>query len=182
MRVITGTARGKLLTAPDGATTRPTSDMVKEAIFSIIQFEVQGAFVLDLFAGSGQLGIEALSRGASFAVFIDASKEAQAVIKQNLQSTELATQSRVAIMDYMSFLKSTADRFDIAFLDPPYKQGSIEKALPALAPKMTDTGVIVCETDKTETLPQTAGDFLLYREYKYGKKKITVYRKEREEL
>lgn len=103
MRVITGSARGRKLEAPQGLETRPTSDMVKEAMFSIIQFEVEEAMVLDLFAGSGQLGIEALSRGAKFAVFVDASREAQEVIRANLQSTGLAQKSRVAAMDALGF-------------------------------------------------------------------------------
>ncbi len=178
MRVITGSARGRKLEAPQGLETRPTSDMVKEAMFSIIQFEVEEAMVLDLFAGSGQLGIEALSRGAKFAVFVDASREAQEVIRANLQSTGLAQKSRVAAMDALGFLKSTGDRFSIALLDPPYQKGLLEEALPLLAGKMEEDGVILCESEKNEILPQKAGAFALYKEYRYGKKKITVYRKE----
>ena len=138
MRVITGSARGRKLEAPQGLETRPTSDMVKEAMFSIIQFEVEEAMVLDLFAGSGQLGIEALSRGAKFAVFVDASREAQEVIRANLQSTGLAQKSRVAAMDALGFLKSTGDRFSIALLDPPYQKGLLDEALPLLAGKMEE--------------------------------------------
>lgn len=178
MRVITGSARGRKLEAPQGLETRPTSDMVKEAMFSIIQFEVEEAMVLDLFAGSGQLGIEALSRGAKFAVFVDASREAQEVIRANLLSTGLAPKSRVAAMDALAFLKSTGDRFSIALLDPPYQKGILDEALPLLAGKMEEDGVILCESEKNEILPKAAGDFSLYKEYRYGKKKITVYRKE----
>ena len=178
MRVITGSARGRKLEAPQGLETRPTSDMVKEAMFNIIQFEVEEAMVLDLFAGSGQLGIEALSRGAKFAVFVDASREAQEVIRANLQSTGLAQKSRVAAMDALGFLKSTGDRFSIALLDPPYQKGLLDEALPLLAGKMEEGGVILCESEKNEILPQKAGAFALYKEYRYGKKKITVYRKE----
>ena len=178
MRVNTGSARGRKLEAPQGLETRPTSDMVKEAMFSIIQFEVEEAMVLDLFAGSGQLGIEALSRGAKFAVFVDASREAQEVIRANLQSTGLAQKSRVAAMDALGFLKSTGDRFSIALLDPPYQKGLLDEALPLLAGKMEEDGVILCESEKNEALPTKAGAFSLYKEYRYGKKKITVYRKE----
>ncbi|MEG2295266.1 MAG: RsmD family RNA methyltransferase, partial [Oscillospiraceae bacterium] len=95
MRVITGIARGKKLQTCVGETTRPTSDMVKGAIFSVIQFEVPGAMVLDLFAGSGQLGIEALSRGAKFCVFVDHLREVQEIIRENLKTTELAQNTRV---------------------------------------------------------------------------------------
>ena len=178
MRVITGSARGRKLEAPQGLTTRPTSDMVKESMFSIIQFEVEEAMVLDLFAGSGQLGIEALSRGARFAVFVDQSREAQDVIRANLQSTGLAQKSRVAAMDAKDFLRSTNERFTIALLDPPYNQGILDEVLPLVAPKMADSGVIICETEKNEVLPAKAGDFSIYKEYRYGKKKLTVYRKE----
>ena len=106
MRVIAGTARGKNLAAlPGEDVTRPTINRVKEAMFSSVQFLLPGARVLDLFAGSGQLGIEALSRGAKFAVFVDASREAQEVIRANLQSTGLAQKSRVAAMDALGFFE-----------------------------------------------------------------------------
>lgn len=181
MRVITGTARGRKLKTLPGVDVRPTTDMVKESMFSIIQFEVEGANVLDLFAGSGQLGIEALSRGARFCVFVDSSRESQTVVRDNLATTGFSKQSRVAAMDYQGFLASTHEVFDIAFLDPPYGQSIIEKALPMLAPKMAPSGVILCETSLQETLPPSAGDFKIYREYRYGKIKITVYRREEAE-
>lgn len=176
MRVITGSARGRRLITLEGLDVRPTSDMVKEAMFSIVQFELEGAMVLDLFAGSGQLGIEALSRGARFAVFVDSSRESQEVTRQNLQSTELAKNSRVAAMDSLSFLQTTKDSFDIALLDPPYHKGIIEQALPLLAPHMNESGIILCESAADETLPIEAGRFAKKKEYRYGKIKLTAYR------
>lgn len=176
MRVITGTARGRKLEAPKGLDTRPTSDMAKEALFSIIQFEVEGSMVLDLFAGSGQLGIEALSRGARSAVFIDSSREAHSIIIQNLEHTGLKDKSRIAMMDATSFLKSSKDKFDIALLDPPYKKGLIETALPLLVPCMNLGGIIVCETQRDEELPDAIGAFNVRKEYRYGKAKLTTYR------
>lgn len=176
MRVITGSARGTRLEAPAGESTRPTSDMAKEAIFSILQFELEQAVVLDLFAGSGQLGIEALSRGAKTAVFVDTSREAQEIIRRNLAQTKLSAASRVAAMDAKAFLAGTAERFDMAFLDPPYGQDLIGQVLPLLAEKMRGTGVIVCETERNETLPESAGEFQVHRVYRYGKAKITTYR------
>ena len=176
MRVITGTARGRKLTTLEGREVRPTTDQVKEAMFSIIQFEVEGAAVLDLFAGSGQLGIEALSRGARLAVFVDQSRKAQEVIRQNLQHTGLAAQSRVAAMDAVGFLRGTRECFDIALLDPPYHAGLLEQVLPLLAPRMSPGGVILCETAVDETLPPQAGDFHIKKEYRYGKIKLTAYR------
>lgn len=177
MRVITGSARGRKLRSPEGQDVRPTTEVTKEAIFSIIQFEIEQAFVLDLFAGSGQLGIEALSRGAQFCVFVDASRSSQSLIRDNLQSTGLAANSRVATMDYQAFLSGSKEQFDIAFLDPPYGKQMIDKALPLLSAKMSESGVIICETDRKEVLPASGGDFAIYREYRYGQSKVTVYRR-----
>ena len=153
MRVITGTARGRKLNTLEGRDVRPTTDQVKEAMFSIIQFEVEGAAVLDLFAGSGQLGIEALSRGA-----------------------RLAEHSRVTAMDAIAYLQGCRDTFDIALLDPPYHSGLLEKALPLLEPKMSPGGVILCESALDEALPPKVGAFQIKKEYRYGKIKLTAYR------
>lgn len=176
MRVITGTARGRKLNTLEGLDVRPTTDQVKEAMFSIIQFEVEGAAVLDLFAGSGQLGIEALSRGARLAVFVEQSRKAQEVVRQNLLATKLAERSRVTAMDAIAYLQGCRDHFDIALLDPPYRSGLLEKALPLLAPKMTPGGVILCESALDEELPQKAGAFEIKKQYRYGKIKLTAYR------
>ena len=177
MRVITGIARGRKLRSPDGYDVRPTTEITKEALFSLLQFELEGARVLDLFAGSGQLGIEALSRGAGFCTFVDSARASQDLVRQNLTSTGLGANARVMPMDYLAFLQSTRETFDIALLDPPYAKGMIDQALPLLAEKMSESGVIVCETDKKEELPAQAGPFGIYREYRYGKSKLTVYRR-----
>ena len=123
MRVITGSARGRKLKTLEGLDVRPTTDMVKEAVFTIIQFRVPYASMLDLFAGCGQMGIEALSRGASRVVFVDSSRQSQAVIKENLTATGLMKQSRVIADDVVSFLSHASDKYDIIFLDPPYDEG-----------------------------------------------------------
>ncbi len=176
MRVITGTARGRRLKTLEGNDVRPTTDRVKEAVFSIIQFEVQSAKVLDLFAGSGQMGVEALSRGARLAVFVDHSKQSLEVVRENLKSTGLTAGSRVVTMDYKSFLLGCRDRFDIAFLDPPYRQGLLQEALPLVAACMEPGGVILCEHQKGEELPETVVDFKLQKQYNYGKITVTAYR------
>ncbi len=181
MRVITGTARNARLEAPEGLATRPTSDMAKEAIFSILHFDLEQAAVLDLFAGSGQLGIEALSRGAKSCIFVDTSREAQEVIRRNLAATGLSPKARVAAMEASAFLGGTSERFDIALLDPPYGQDLILAVLPKLAEKMKDGGIIVCESERGETLPERAGDFCVLKTYRYGKAKITTYKKQQEE-
>ncbi len=176
MRVITGTARGRRLITLEGEDVRPTTDRVKEALFSIIQFEIEGRKILDLFAGSGQLGIEALSRGAKSAVFVDLSKKSVEVVKQNLESTGLGKNAIVLNTDSIAFAASRADRYDVAFLDPPYRTGLLQKALPLTANIMNEGGVIVCEAPFDEELPETAGGFKMTKEYKYGKIKLVTYR------
>lgn len=178
MRVITGIARGRNLETLPTDDVRPTYDRVKEAMFSIIQFEIEGRRVLDLFAGSGQLGIEALSRGAESAIFIDNSKKSIDVVRRNLATVKLADKATVIQADAVSFSANCAGRFDIALLDPPYDSGLLKKVLPNVARKMAPGGVILCETDLFEELPEAVEDFNLYRTYKYGKTKITVYRRE----
>ncbi len=176
MRVITGLARGRRLETLSGDDVRPTTDMVKESVFSIIQFQVQGRMFLDMFAGSGQMGIEALSRGAKGAYFCDMRRDAVSVIKKNLRETKLEDNAQVFQGDSIAFVKNTAGRFDIAFLDPPYNKGITEKALQVLPNVMNRGGVIICETALEESLPEKVGEFTLDRTYRYGKIKITTYR------
>ncbi len=151
MRIITGTARGIKLTTLEGETTRPTAERVKEAVFSMIQFEIEGRAVLDLFAGSGQLALEALSRGAARATIIDASREAANVIMDNAKKTRLFDRCRISCADYASFIRGAAHReqYDIVFLDPPYAAGLMPEALRKLAQGdlYAPGAVIVCETD-----------------------------------
>ena len=175
MRVITGIARGRKLKTIEGMDVRPTTDMVKEAIFSTVQFEIEGSVVLDLFSGSGQMGIEALSRGAAYAYFVDSARNSCDITRDNLLSTDLQTNSRVANMDSIDFLKNAKYTFDLAFLDPPYKKGLIEKALSLLESKMSDTGKVLCEHEVGLELPQQVGKLSINKKYKYGKIEVTMY-------
>ncbi len=177
MRVITGEARGRKLLTLEGDDVRPTTDRVKESIFNIIQFDLEGAYVLDLFAGSGQLGIEALSRGAKHCVFVDSSQKSVDVVKQNLKTCGFEKRASVFCGDGKMYVGLSRDTFDIALLDPPYNKQILDSVLPVVAEKMADYGVILCESALNEALPETAGEFELHREYKYGKIKITAYRK-----
>lgn len=181
MRVITGIAKGKRLKTLEGLDTRPTTDRVKEGIFNIIQFDLPASKVLDLFAGSGQIGIEALSRGASYCVFNDQNRQAQQIIKDNLINTGLYKSSRVISMDAKAYLNSTKEEFDIVFLDPPYNKGILQEILPIVAKKMTDRGIIICEHEKNEELPEKILDFDLKKQYKYGKIMISVYKLPKED-
>jgi len=180
MRVITGTARGRKLVTPQGLDVRPTSDMAKEAIFSSIQYEIENSEMLDLFAGSGQMGVEALSRGAKTVTFIDSDPKAIAAVKTNLKNCGFMEKSRVALMDSIAYIKNCSAKFDIAFLDPPYGKNLIDEALPFVAQTIKPYGVIICETEKREEPPAQAGDFEIKKEYRYGKVKVTVYRRKGE--
>lgn len=176
MRVITGTARGRRLVTSPGRDVRPTPERVKEAMFSILQFQVEGRRVLDLFAGSGQLGVEALSRGAREAVFVDSSADSVDIVTRNLQNTGLGDRARIHRTDYASYLSEGDGDFDLAFLDPPYRTGLLQKALPLVAGRMNRGGTIVCENPSDEEMPEDAGDFVRARSYRYGKIIVTIYK------
>ena len=176
MRVITGSARGRKLKTLDSLDIRPTPDAVKEAMFSVIQFDLPAASVLDLFAGSGQLGIEALSRGAKHCVFVDKSPDAVAVIKDNISACKLNDSSRILHMDSLEYLKVSKGGFDIALLDPPYRNGLIEQAMESLAKLMTPGAFVLCEHESELTLPDDFPGFILHKRYRYGKVAVTVYR------
>lgn len=178
MRVITGTSRGRKLITVEGADlVRPTTDRVKEAIFSAIQFEIEGRTVLDLFAGSGQLGIEALSRGAAECYFADSAAQSISVVKKNVEHTGFAERSHIVNMPFSAFLKSAKVKFDIALLDPPYERKLIQKALPLLVEKMNDGGVILCEHEKDCVLPHNEGDWELVKLLRHGSTSVSIYRK-----
>jgi len=152
MRIIAGTAKGKRLITLAGIATRPTLDRVKEALFNIIQFDISEAHVLDLFAGSGALGLECLSRGAKYVVFCDNSHEAAKVIKENIENTKFEENSEVLNKDYMLALKKLhkeSYKFDIIFLDPPYGSDFDTKALEEIMKLelLSDDGMIIIETD-----------------------------------
>ncbi|MBO5929253.1 MAG: 16S rRNA (guanine(966)-N(2))-methyltransferase RsmD [Clostridia bacterium] len=181
MRVITGTARGCRLKTLEGENTRPTAERVKEGIFSALCFEIEGRRVLDLFAGSGQMGIEALSRGAKSCVFVDSSREAVEVVRQNLRTTGLESDATVLCRDSQGFLSQTDACFDLVFLDPPYASNLILPCLEQLDFKTTPAASVVCETDKETVLPDTIGDWYLHRLYRYGRVVVRVYRKKEQE-
>lgn len=182
MRVITGSARGRQLKELAGMETRPTTGKVKEGLFSAIQFDIEGSRVLDLFAGTGQLGIEALSRGAAYCTFVDQRTDAVKLIRENLELCRLAERAEVRQGDAMACLRS-GGKYDIIFLDPPYASGLLESALETI---MTfdicrEHGIIVAESAEDKVLPQVKGPYRVYREYHYGKIKLTVYHRGSEE-
>ena len=180
MRVISGTARGIVLKTPDGMLTRPTADRVKEALFSIIQFDLPGAKVLDLFAGTGQLGIEAISRGAKAAVFIDERAEACKLIQENLSRTKLHTNAQIIRSDYAAYLKNCTEKFDIILLDPPYSEVFLENSLKMITEIdiLQSGGIIVTERPLGKDIIFDFTGFTRSKDYKYGKTLLTLYRKD----
>ncbi len=151
MRIITGRARGAAIETLEGENTRPTAERAKEALFSMIQFELEGRNVLDLFAGSGQLGLEALSRGAVSCTFIDSAREAVDIVIKNAKNAKLFDRARVSSVDYKAFLKSSAgkEKYDIIFLDPPYASNFVAESVKMIldGDLLAVGGKIVCETD-----------------------------------
>lgn len=177
MRVIAGKAKGIQLKTPKGMLTRPTTDRVKEALFSILQFDLPGTRVLDLFGGTGQLGIEALSRGAREAVFVDAREEACRLIRENLKRTGFT--GKVVRGDYLTYLAQCREKFNIIFLDPPYAEVFLENALNRITEIdiLQSGGIIIAERPLGKELPWEFEGFSRSRDYKYGKIILTLYRK-----
>ena len=179
MRVITGSARGRRLKELEGMETRPTTDRVKEGMFSALQFDIEGRKVLDLFAGTGQLGIECLSRGAESAVFVDRRKDAVALIRENLKTTQLSHKAKVVGGDSMEYLKGVREKFDLIFLDPPYGTGLLEKALETITTIdiVSENGIIVCENGSGVAWPTLSEPYRMHKEYRYGKIRTALYRR-----
>ena len=185
MRIITGKARGTKLQTLSGEATRPTAERTKEAVFSIINFDIAGARVLDLFAGSGQLGLEALSRGAEYAVFNDSSREAAAIIRANVEKTHFTDACEVLSTDWQPVLRRFAnkEKFDLIFLDPPYAGGFLPKVLAKMIEwdLLSNGAVIVCESANEEDVfggdEELKNQFTIRRVARYGAACVTILEK-----
>lgn len=188
MRIITGKAKGVRLKTLEGLATRPTSERVKEAVFSMLQFDIEGRTVLDLFAGSGQMSLEALSRGAKSAVLIDKSADAVRIIEDNVNHCNLKTQCVIRRCEYLDYLRASKNvKFDIVFLDPPYSSHFYRPALAALIEygMLKSTSLIVCESGEAEIFDgdeKLQNCFEIYKSSKYGKTFVTILRQAAEEL
>ncbi len=175
MRIITGSARGTNLETLEGEATRPTLQRAKEAIFSAIQFDIEGRFVLDLFAGSGQLGLEALSRGAEKCVFCDNSQQAIEIIRQNALKTHLYQKCKILKYSYDDYIRAAAvsgHRFSLVFIDPPYDSDFAEKALLAMveADILAAHAMVIVESDRPDILSdECLKHYTLEKEYKTGR-------------
>ena len=179
MRVISGLARGRRLKELQGMETRPTTDKVKESLFNVIQFDIEGRNILDLFAGTGQLGIEALSRGATRCTFLDQRRDAVNLIKENLKTCGLAEQAHVMQGDSIAYLNSCREKFDVIFLDPPYQLDLLERSIELITKFdiLREHGIIVCESAVDKVLPALEAPYEWGREYRYGKIKLTICRR-----
>ncbi|MBQ9673805.1 MAG: 16S rRNA (guanine(966)-N(2))-methyltransferase RsmD [Ruminococcus sp.] len=175
MRVITGLAKGRRLRTLEGSDVRPTTDRVKEGVFSALSFKIEGRVFLDLFSGSGQMGIEALSRGAKSATFVDSSKKSLSVISENIKKCQFEDKAKVVPADVKTFLKMTNEKFDIVYIDPPYRMGLIDEVLPLVCKCVKETGTILCEHPVDEKIIENCCDFSLDREYRYGKIKVSSF-------
>lgn len=181
MRVISGTARGTKLNSIENLSTRPTLDRVKEALFSIIQTHLQGSNILDLFAGSGALGIECLSRGAKHCTFCDKSYQSIKMLKQNLQKTKFEDKATILVEDYKKCVQTIKEnKFDIIFIDPPYKLDIAVKSIKLILEYeiFAKDGIIILETDEEERELKELEDIKLevYDVRKYGRVKLIFLR------
>lgn len=179
MRIIAGSRRGHKLFEFEGQSVRPTTDRVKESVFNIIQQFIPEAYVLDMFAGSGALSFEAISRGAERAVCTDSDLKSVEIIKKNAAALRFEDKCEILNMSCFDYVKKTREKFDIVFLDPPYNKGFIEEALEAIAEYdiLSEGGIVVLESDSGDFRGEYAG-LSVYRQKKYGRTYITVYKKE----
>ncbi len=178
MRVISGSARGKKLLCVEGMDIRPTLDRVKESIFNMIAFNLPGAHVLDLFSGSGALGIEALSRGAESCTFIDISEKSAKVTKKNLEATRLDSLSTVINSDSIDYISKTNEKYDIIFIDPPYESDFYFLSLDKIRERgiLAENGLIILEYDLEITPNFDTDGFEIIKDKKYGRVKILIMR------
>lgn len=180
MRIISGSRRGHKLIEFEGESIRPTTDRVKESIFNLIQPWIAGARVLDLFAGSGALAFEALSRGAESAVCVDRDKSARAVVKENCRGLCFEDNVDIVASDSLEYLGKTDKQFDLIFLDPPYNKGFVRPVLERIRENnlLSDSGVMVLESDSTDD-HEDADGFEILKQRRYGRTYITVYKKKK---
>jgi len=180
MRVIAGEAKGRRLKGPRGTDTRPTSDKVKEALFSIVATRIDGARLLDLFGGTGGIGIEALSRGAARVDFVESDRATADVLSENVAACGFQNRAEVHRMDAFRFLKQTLEPYNLIFVDPPYRDSRFKKLLPALGrgDMISPGGLVIVEHFRKIPLPTRIGALQFVRTYRYGDTLLTVYLRE----
>lgn len=175
LKVISGTAKGTKLVTINSKKIRPTENRVKEAMFSILHFQLPNSIVLDLFAGSGQLAIEALSRGAAFCTCVDNSHYAHKIQVNNFKKAKLLNNADLVLCDSIKFIKQIDKTFDFIFLDPPYGSNLLIESLTEAQKKLNPSGKIVCEHETSLNMPTNFYNVKLQKQYSYGKISLTVY-------
>lgn len=183
LRVISGKARGLKLNTPKNDDVRPTTDRVKESLFNIINPYIMDGDILDLFAGTGSLGIECLSRGANKCVFVDLNRSSIEIVKSNIKKARVESNSEVLNVDFKAAIervKNNSYKFDIIFMDPPYYKNMFFEALEKIEKSniLKEDGIIVVEHDTKQEFPENIGKLINYRSKKYGNTTITFYRME----
>lgn len=184
MRIISGDLKGKRLSTPNNNKVRPTTDKIKESIFNMIMEYTEDAVVLDLFSGTGNLGLEAISRGAAKCYFSDKSKESLQLTIKNIQHCDVKDKSVAILGDYQVALNKISDKIDIVFVDPPYEPGIINKCIADISKAgiLSEDGIIIAEHDRKDLLPETINNLLKYKEKRYGAISITIYKSNWEEV
>ena len=180
MRIITGSARGKRLQTPEGLHTRPTSDRVKQSVFNIIQFDIEGRKVLDLFGGSGQLGLEAMSRGAASCVIVDGDRAAQKAIEANIRNCGFDRNCQLIKGDSFTFLqRQKKDSYHLIFLDPPYGGELLNRAIAEICriDILAEGGIMVCESASVDVVAPVQAPYRVVKQYRYGHTDLTIITK-----
>ncbi|MBR5538006.1 MAG: 16S rRNA (guanine(966)-N(2))-methyltransferase RsmD [Clostridia bacterium] len=180
MRIITGTARGKRLQTPDGLHTRPTSDRVKQSVFNIIQFDIEGRKVLDLFGGSGQLGLEAMSRGAASCVIVEGDRNAQKAIEANIRNCGFDRGCQLIKGDAFQFLqRQKPGSYHLIFLDPPYGGELLNRAIAEICriDILAEGGIMVCESAADDVVQPVQAPYRVVKQYRYGHTDLTIITK-----
>ena len=182
MRIIAGELKGRRLASPSDNRVRPTTDKVKEAVFSMISGYLQDSIVLDLFSGTGNLGLEAISRGAARVYFADRDRTSVALTKDNIRHCRVEDRAEVLHADYISVLNRFRDEADVIFLDPPYEAGYLENCLRLIGEKgiLAEDGIVVAEHSYSEILPETVAGLVLIKTKRYGKISISLYERQEE--
>lgn len=183
MRIITGIAKGRVIKAPEGLNTRPTSDRVKESFFNIISKKIYGARTLDLFSGTGNLGLEAISRGAEVCTFVESNNSAYKILAMNIEALGFVSSSELYkrdAFDTLEMLGKSNKKYDIIFLDPPYSMGLVEKSIKKISELkiLRKDGIIISECDEKDIIPEKIYDIKIYRAEKYGRTKIYFWNEE----
>ena len=180
MRIIAGELKGRRLMTPSDNRVRPTTDKVKEAVFSMVAGYLPGSVVVDLFAGTGNLGLEAISRGAARAYFVDKDRTSISMVRENVKHCKVEDRSVILWSDFKSVFKKINDKVDVIFLDPPYSAGYMEECFSIIAESeiLEEDGRIVAEHSSAETLPEEMSGMVLIKSKRYGKISVSIYEKQ----